>query len=275
MDWPASGGGNRFAAVGTIPGTSAGTVITANATAHVMGAFVPFSLVTPISASGITLTINTPTTLVASYLINIGIGASGSEQIIIPNIIVSSGVLDLPAVVYFPVRIPAGVRLAAQVAASTASSTVTISGMLHGAVWGSPVPNQRVVAWRAGALVNSRGTAIDPGAVANTKPTTYTTVAAATTESARGLIIGLGNQIDLTRTVAHWLIDVAVGAAASERIIIPDYYARASVNETVMPVLSPVFPVSVPAGSRLSVRAQSNNITAGDRSFDVVLYSIV
>jgi hypothetical protein len=274
VDTPITAGGNRLASVGFVPGTSAGTVVTAGGTAHALGAYVPLSAATPCAASGITLTINMPTTLVGTYLINVGVGASGSEQIIIPNLLVSSGILDIPVVVHFPIKIPAGVRLAAQMRCSTAASTVTIAAVLHTAATGAPVGLQRAVAYGA-VTATSRGTLIDAGATANTKPSTWTTLIATTTESCRGLIIGLGNSIDISRGTAHWLIDVGIGAAASERALVGDYYARASVNETVLPGLSPVFPVSIPAGSRISARCQSNNITSGDRALDIVAYGLV
>ena len=273
MDWTQTTSGNRFSSVGTVTGTSAGTVITAGA-ANVKGSWVALSAATPVGASGVTLIMNNASaTLVASRLIDIGFGAAGAEMIVIPNILYCSGIVDVPAVVHFSIRVPNGVRLAARMAASTASTTITMSAILHTPVWSSLVPNQRVVAYGAGVASASRGTSITPGGTANTKPTTWTTISASTTEAMRGIIIGLGNQVNATRSVCSWLIDVGVGPASSEQILIPDYAARGSTNETVEPMLSPMFPVSVPAGSRLSVRAACNVTTAN--LFDIVLYSVV
>lgn len=276
MDWQSSTSGNRLDTIGAVLGTSAGTVITSPGSANTKtgAAWAALTTSTPVSASGITLTINNPTAIIASRLIDIGIGPSGSEIVIIPNILYTSGEADIPLIVYFPVRIPAGVRLAARMQTSSLSNTVTVSAILHTATWGTQVPSQRAVDYGT-TLASSRGTVVDAGATANTKSATFTTIAAATAESCRGLIVALGNSIDASRTVAHWLIDVAVGAATAEKIVIPNYYARASINEEVRPATSPLFPVSIPAGSRLSARCQSNNITAGDRALDVVLYSIV
>jgi hypothetical protein len=271
MDWPATTSGNRFSDIGT-SATSAGTLITAGAT-NVKSGWIQLVAAAPCGASGITIMINNPVAGTITRIIDVGVGASGFELVVIPNILVSSAIVDSPIVVYFPIRIPNGARVAMRMAASTASTTVTASVILHTTVWGTQVPNQRIVDYGTVAA-SSRGTTVTANTTTANTEGAWVVLSASTTEACRGLIIGVGNGLNSTRTVTTaWLIDVGIGAAAAEQVLIPNYVVRGAANKTVEPNLSPVFPVSFPAGSRLCVRAQSNVTTIN--ALDVVVYSIV
>lgn len=278
MDWPASHSGNRYGAVGVVTsGNSSGTIVTAATTANTKvgaawAALLPNPTDTP--GDGIALTMFATSATVITRLVDIGIGASGSEKIIIPDLLYSNGIADTPSIVYFPIRIPLGVRLAARMQASSGASAIIISAIVHSGVWSGPVPRSYAVGYGA-TPASSRGISVDPGATLNTKPATWTTIAAATTEAARGLVIGIGNQINLTRSATTWLLDIGIGAAGSERALIPNYMIRSNLSEMVEPNFSPFFPVNIPAGSRISARCQCTSTTSPARLLDVMVYTVV
>lgn len=99
------------------------------------------------------------------------------------------------------------------------------------------------------------GVTLTAAAVAHTKPATYTTVIASTSGDASLMLVYLSaTRTDATNTSA--LLDIAIGAAASETIIVPDLgvgYANSSLDRCPMWAI----PVNIPAGTRISARLQS------------------
>lgn len=208
-------------------------------------------------------------------LLDIAIGASSSEQVIISNI-GWFNVTDLQyGGCYFPIKIPEGVRISAnaqQTAASAQNPKVQIT--LFG---GGPLGDggyTRCTTYGANTG-DSGGVSIDPGGTANTKPSSYTEIVSSSTNPIRQLAIFLGNQANSSRATAAWLIDIAVGAASSEQIIIPDLFAWQALNfnQFYPPFLGP-FPCHIPAGTRISARAQCDITDATDRLFDIILYGL-
>jgi hypothetical protein len=86
------------------------------------------------------------------------------------------------------------------------------------------------------------------------------------------LLFGVGNQANTSRISTDYLMDFAIGAAASEQIVIPDLYLGASVNVTVMgPKVFGPFDIPIPSGSRLAARCQC---VSGGASFDLIVYGV-
>lgn len=204
--------------------------------------------------------------------IDIGVGAGGSEIVVVADLFSSivnignAGYQSLAAIL--PVNIPAGTRISARYQTTNLSIVAFAGADLFD-----------------GGFTQSSGTAIDTigftaGTTASTSMTAGTAgskgaYAAITTSSANdyaGLFFGFDCSGSSTSTGNEY-IDIAVGAGGSEKIIVPNYYLRA--NDAVdvfiyMPTFSPIFPVSIPAGTRISVRAAGDNGTAQG----IVLYGI-
>lgn len=119
-----------------------------------------------------------------------------------------------------------------------------------------------------GNTADSGGTNVDPGGSANTKGS-WVELAASTAVDF--------NEIDLLFATAdggergsdnlQWLIDIGVGAASSETVLVGDIPLSHN-----MPYPSPVhLPIFVASGTRISIRAQCNSTDPEDRVFDVVL----
>lgn len=103
------------------------------------------------------------------------------------------------------------------------------------------------------------GTAVALPPVTQTKLVTFTTIIASTTTDASGIFIAIPTQ---TGAAARYFVDVAVGAAGFETVIIPNLYlaypAAARAGQEVF------FPITIPSGTRISARIQSTlNLTAG------------
>ena len=266
-DWPAGGGGS-VAELGANVGASTGVQLTTGSPAHTKGSWAEVTSSSPFTCSGFILTINFA---LATYLVDVGIGAAGSEQVLVENIHYSGQTL-VPMSMYFPVRIPAGSRIAVRSQGSATGSVTSTTMYLINEGFQGPPGRNRVITYGA-VTADSGGTSIDPGGTLHTKGS-WVQITASTSAAHKGLAMVLGSQNNATMSGITFFYDIAVGASGSEQILVPNWRVTSSVNETIAPRDTPFFPVDIPAGSRLAVRASSNNTDATDRLLDVVLYGL-
>ena len=102
---------------------------------------------------------------------------------------------------------------------------------------------------------SSQFTTLTANGTANVKGTTFTQLIASTTRPYGGLVVFTRN---LNATAARALMDIAIGAAASEVVLLPDilsWKSDTSVNRTWNYFY---FPIAIPSGVRLSMRMQSS-----------------
>jgi len=204
-----------------------------------------------------------------SFLVDVAIGASEAEEIIVENLILNSGGGSGNSL-YIPLKIPAGTRIAVrcQVGSSTAYAFFcSVIGVSSGFL---SLPAISKIITLGADTSDSGGTEIDPGGTVDTKGS-YVEIASSTPYHIRCLSIGFGNK-STTRTEEGWLFDVAVGAAESEVIIISDILVLSSQSEVITPGYLPFIPISIPIGSRISVRCESSGNSATARLIDVILY---
>lgn len=270
-DWPTESG-SRIVDIASNTGTSSGTVVTSSATANTKGTWTQLIASTAFTSSALIVLLNGPGVPV---LLDVGVGASGSEVAIVSNIHASAPAGtggNLPISVLFPIAIPAGSRVSARLAASTGSSGASMNAWVIGGGFGQDPPMSLVTTYGA-VTGTSRGTSVDPGATANTKGV-WVQMVASTTSSIDRLVIGAGNRGNASAAQTGWLADVGVGASGSEAVLIPNYRIVASTNNTLAPTYSHVMPVSIPAGSRLAVRSQCGITASPGRLIDFLLYAI-
>lgn len=108
------------------------------------------------------------------------------------------------------------------------------------------------------------GISVTAGGSAHTKNATYTTLVASTSYTSYGITIGLGNVGTAVSTNTRTLVDIAVGAASSEQVIIPNLLAGqvgASNSASSQPCYYH-FPIVIGSGERISATSQS--VTASD-----------
>jgi hypothetical protein len=267
--------GCRQKAEGLDTANSRGVTVTAAASTNTKGAWAVLAASTAEDCDILIVTINRAGTSNADYLVDIGVGGAGVEQVVVANLLGSnSGTGSLFGVdCVLPISIPAATRLTARCQSTTLSAQTRVSCSMQ--LSGLAASEERSRATTYGAnTADSGATSIDPGATINTKGA-WTQITSSTTSDLSALVLGFGNQVNAVRTDCTWLVDVGVGTAGSEVVIIADMLVQAeAADDALSPAFSPTFPVSIPASSALSVRAQCSINDATDRLFDVALYGV-
>lgn len=259
-------GGERIATQGALSASSRGTQITSSASANTKGSYAEIVSSTPNAAAGFVLLLYAESSNNRDHLVDIAIGGSGSEQVIIANLpYCTAGGDSLTMGVYVPIAIPAGTRLAARNQSSSGSQGLRVEVVLVDAPWGESLQRSET----EGSDTSDSGAAsVDPGASANTKGS-YTQLTASSGIGAKYALIVMGNQAQSARVAAGWLVDIAIGGAGSEQVIIPDIEVGVLANHGVYAVLA--IPVRIPAGSRIAARAQCSSNTATVRLIDIAV----
>lgn len=247
-----------------MPGSSsAGLAIAAPVTANAKGAWTSLVGATARDAVGIMLSTHfTVGSGPAFGLMDIGIGPnSGAVTTLIGNLPLARRstmpIANDPVYVPLP-YVPAGSQLWCRYQSDvTAGAALTVGANLMAPVMDDP----RIYGISAdyGAIAGtSRGTQIDPGTTANTKPTTYTQLAAAAPFDVRWALLSLAHD-QLADLGWSWRLDLAVGAPGAEVPIVADMPIHSSSAHGLL-VCRISMPFGVAAGERIALRAQSNAV---------------
>ena len=269
-DFSIVGGSQKYEAFAIDAANSIGVAVTSGA-ADTKGSWVELVAVTSFDYDGVELDIRN--TAGEKVLIDIGVGAAASEVVIVDNI--SSGwsnSLRGISNVRIPITVPAGSRVSVRCQADGSSDAIRVTGRGRSSTLGQSVGLGKAVTYGA-ITATSLGTTIDPGASANTKGA-YVELSASTSKDIKKLVLCL--QSGNTSTVsAGYLADIAIGAAASEVVIIQDIsaYNHATFDGILPNYLE--FDVDIPKGTRLSMRGASSSGSAATRSFKAVLIGVV
>jgi len=251
---------------------SAAAVLAANGSANTKGAYTQWVASSSFASDGIILSGIAGGTAQGDYLIDIATGAAASESDKIANFPLSRQV-SVPTQaqsVIFPLQIAAGTRIAARQQSTTTTGVIRASAHIIKKDTVSFHDMTECVTYGANTA-DSGGTSVDPGASTNTKGA-YSEISASTSADIKWLMVCIQNQNNTTRLSANYLLDIATGAAAAESVIISNIYLVATAeSDTILPHYIGPFPVEIPAGTRLSARAQSGINDATDRLFDVIL----
>lgn len=184
--------------------------------------------------------------------IDIGIGASGSEQVLIPNVNLNcaAATASFASILFsglFPLQIPAGSRLSARSAANIATFSGTIQvcaigydGQIAGSFDFGGVD-------AIGSSAVGFGTSIAGG---NAAKGSYTQLVASASQDYCGLI-GVFDYAAASGTNLFNL-DIAIGASSSEKNIVNDLFVG---NVSQGRNSTDFLDVQIPAGSRISARA--------------------
>lgn len=270
-----SDAGQRAEAAGADTSISNGTDVSAHpATPNAKGSWVQLIAATAFDANALWTAACSDGLTQAAFLIDIGIGGAGSEQVIIPNISVRMNGTQHEHRLLFPISIPAGSRVAVRCQASTASlSFPIVVHLLAGAGFLGSVPFNRVEAWGPNTGT-SAGTELDAGAVAHTKGS-YAQLTAATTIDAKAVALTYTTK-DVSQAADAWfLMDLAIGGAGSEVVLISNFPIQVdSAREPNKVQTFGAFPCHIPSGSRVAARMQSSTTNAADRIIELAAYGI-
>lgn len=215
-------------------------------------------------------------------LVDIGIGAGPTW--VINDLPCNGGRGGINPCIYqylLPLHIPSGVAITARcrISGATAKSMGAIVHQLSGMFFGGPGGGlSKVDSYGINATATlPRGTDLDPGGTANTKSAWANGVlSTSTARDMKMCYVCMGNGGSSTAASTDWLLDIGVGGAGSEQVVIPNLYFTHGASSGAGPnpfVMGP-FPVNIPAGSRLVARVQSGNITAASRVCDVVVVGL-
>lgn len=245
--------------------TSSGPVtVTASATPHTAGPWVEMIPATNRDYGETNLILQDTLAQSAtntSTLVDIGVGGSGSESVLVSSI--GIGHAGAGRLVRLPLRITAGARLSVRIRSAVVSKAAELALILTSAGgWNPPETGARATTY--GALTAaSAGTDMALPAAVNTKGA-WTEIAATTSAPIRWLVpLVVGNSTDTAWVANHrGLIDIGVGGSGAEQVIVPNIGFGAFNNEAILhfPV---TVPVRVPAGTRLTARYQEALL--GDR----------
>ena len=272
--WPLVQGSMRSESGAVNLGTSTPVVNTAGVVPS-FGAFTELVASTSFDASSIFLSIFlTGTGNSRQCEFDLAIGAVASEVVVLPGLMSAQRQDSRPSTwaVTIPLFIPAGSRLSIR-SRATIATTAVVSCLLLASGFMSPATAVRGES--IGIIgTTARGTDIDPGVVLNTKGA-WSQITAATVTDYTGMLIMIGGNLQDNVDTLDALIDVGIGAAASERIIIPNIYnmVHSTLDVNAPQVL--YVPMSIPAGSRLAARAQCSITTAADRILSIVITGLI
>lgn len=173
---------------------------------------------------------------------------------------------------YIPIPIIAGTRISARCQASAASKTCTVVVVpVTGGNWF--LPRLGGAATYGSNTGTSAGVGIDPGAVAYTKGA-YSELSASIGKPIKWVILCIGDKANPLSRNNSWWIDLAIGAAGSEKVILDTipFYCRTDGVGFQPSAMN--FPCSIPAGSRLAARASVGDTDATDRLFDLSVIGV-
>jgi hypothetical protein len=237
------------------------TTVTAGA-ANALGGWAMLHAGAPFPVSGVVLHLGKAHWAAAASntqaLLNLGIGASGQESVIVSDL-AFGGALAF-STFHIPINIPIGARIAVQLRSAVASKSTTMGIRLYGGGLGLE-GGHRAITYGA-VTASSMGTVITAPTAANTAEGVWVPITTSTTLPIRWLILGLSAPNTTLATAVEGLLDIGVGAAGSEREIITDLPFSVSANEELNVPRPLTFPVSIPAGARVSARWRGTGTTS-------------
>lgn len=187
--------------------------------------------------------------------VRVSIGPAGSEaQLFNENFAAPGRRTGHAFTHYCPIAIPKGVRVA--------GSGNSIKMLLIGEGGGF----NNLGGYTKGTVhrgsTQNRGVIVDAGSVIHTKGA-YTEVATSISDEYKALLIIFDNLGNNTIQTTELLVDIAIGAAGSEIVVIANLAVSQEPTGDQIHPGSYTLPIVIPIGTRIAARAQANNITAG------------
>ena len=272
MDWTFTEG-QVWDTVGADTSTTQATSIPDSNTAHVKGSWTELTSSLPRTCAGFWLNFVNNVAGDDQTMLDIGVGASGSEQVILANAYIKSNGADIGEYVYIPLTIPAGTRIAARCQTRQALSSSDPWCEIIFEAKGFLCDQGLSTSETFGATTsNTTGVVIDTGATPHVKGA-WVQLTSGLARDARALVLCVAMDMDNSTLTTRWLIDIAVGASGSEQIILANILF--SLDGSGVGLMRPGFygpiPVEIKAGTRIAARGQATaTISQTQRSFQVV-----
>ncbi len=248
---------------------SSGTSVGASATANTKGSWVQITAATTSDCCLFTFPTRENTVANRNLSLDIGVGAAGSEKVIIADLLFSQNTNnDLGIVYQFPVNIPSGTLVSARCQCSdTSAGSVRTSFNLSDASW-TQMEGTAGVDTIGFSASTTKGTSITAGA--NSAKGTYAVLSSSTPRDYMGFAMAF-DFLTLGAPTDRTLWDIAIGASGSEKVIVGNYITAIG-GGYYQPMVTPFYPIFIPSGTAVSARAQTNNVATVTRG--IVLYGV-
>jgi hypothetical protein len=262
-DWPLRGAEQRENGTAVLSLTHSG---------FTKGAWNVLFASAPFDAGGIILTFG-PTTVTsaspdgARWWVDLGIGAASAEVVLLADLLagpVRRLVREMVSVTV-PLAIKAGTRITLRCTPFQANAPITVTGRLISTAFLSEQPLQAATTYGVNAG-QYRGIQLTAPGSPGVKSAWTELVAAS--DRARAVLVGVQKSLSGTvGTLAELLLDIGVGAAGSEQVLLPDLgiYADNTYSRFKPWCLGP-YAADLPAGTRLAARYQRSAVH-GDNLF--------
>lgn len=256
--------------------TSTGAWLTSGGSAFTVGGWTELIAATTNDTAWVMVHANVNSSSGSFLAFDIAVGASGNETAVASKL-VSNQVGGSGTIYMFPLTIPAGTRIASRFSSDFSTDTANINLTLFDDVAGSAHAGGIVDTYGFSSSSNN-GVAVDPGSTTNTKGA-YAQISASLTYDIAGFFMGFDGRNKTAGTAGRvkMLMDVAVGASGSEKVILPNFVRMNDYGSgwgLHYPDASPYIPVPIKAGTRVAVRAQADQNTSPDRIFGVTFYGV-
>ncbi len=231
--------------------------VTPSATANTKGAWKQLTAATDNDACMIVVMIENDNGGPSNYSVDIGVGAAGSEVVLVADLMTSNnnGVGGVGVYYMLPVQIPSGTRVAVRTQCSLAAQGAVDVAVYIGDGAFTQLEGAAGVATIGFVSATTFGTTVTSG---NAVKGAYAQLSASTPRDYVGLMFAMDYQDSAVGNNNSWLADIAIGAGGSEKIIIPNYYMRTNTQGIFNPPSSQYFPIQIPSGSAVSARLQNS-----------------
>lgn len=238
--------------IGAVTATSRGTTVTGGA-ANTKGLYTQLSASTPAAAEGFTLVL--ARAVGDNYMLDVALGAAAAEVDILSNLTFEAGLEGGTFSVFIPLPIPAGSRVSVRTQNQAGAIDLDVTMILHS--WTPYSLLGLTTATTYGATTASTtGVTLTYSGSPNTKNATWQQLSASTTGVTKLLLFMCGLRGSAVAADTSALIDIGVGAAASEVAIVENISTAIGSDTDLWFPQAFLLPVDIPAGSRLAARQQ-------------------
>lgn len=234
------------------------------------GSWVELTSSTLSDTDGMVVIISQQDTSQNEVAIKIGVGGAGNEEIIVDRPHGQLNRINATLAFWFPIGVPSGVRLSAQTGTDASGTDIGVGVYLYSNAFTSPIGKSSTIAY--GMADDSEGTNVDPGGTVNTKGS-YVELDSSTSDDISEFLICISTNDNSSQADATWLLDIAIGGAGSEEIIVTDIYVGGSGVEITKPQIP--IPEGIPAGTRISARTQCSITDATDRIIAISINGVI
>ncbi len=246
-DWPLTEG-QLASTLGV--GGSGFTSVQGGSPAHTKGSYVELLDPTTHDASALLVLVPNAQDATTQFLLDIAVGGAAAEEDIVTNL--ATGMVPLGSI-FIPVAIPAGSRVSARCQSTVASRYLKLGLVLLAQGFLPSQPPGKMTPYGAD-LAASRGKQVTAGTPAYTKGA-WVELTPSSTGVAQFLVVTITAQYVIT-----YLLDIGIGGAASEQVILADlpaaiFGSRASGYHSI--------PMQIPAGTRIAARISASTASYG------------